>query len=359
MSQHDYDIANAAGSVVRADINSLVAAIASQNSGASAPSVTFPNMWWYDTTNSLLKLRNPANSAWMTFASITGSTIVIDQALLKAAINTDWFGTTVRFPRIDTSGIMDIGGRLDMHGDAAHNGDYQARLLRATGTNGKLTLENTGSGSLDIVPGSGGLTINSVAFDTMPIGIYVPYGGTAAPAKWLLAQGQNVNRATYSALFAVYGIIYGAGNGTTTFTLPDLRGRVVAGKDNMGGTSANRLTASVSGGIDGDVLGGVGGNEDHVLTIGQLATHDHTGSVSVAADGSHNHTQSGGDDDGNPNGGRFAITGTVHFANMITSTAPDHSHAGSTISVFNRGSSGAHNNVQPTIIANYIIYAGA
>ncbi len=65
MSQHDYDIANASGSVVRADINSVLDAIVDNNSGSSAPSTTFANMWWYDTSTGLLKVRNAANSAWV------------------------------------------------------------------------------------------------------------------------------------------------------------------------------------------------------------------------------------------------------------------------------------------------------
>lgn len=66
MSQHDYDIADASGAVVRADINSVLEAIASLNSGATAPSVTFAGMLWYDTANGVVKQRNAANTAWGT-----------------------------------------------------------------------------------------------------------------------------------------------------------------------------------------------------------------------------------------------------------------------------------------------------
>lgn len=62
-----------------------------------------------------------------------------------------------------------------------------------------------------------------------PPGMIVPYGGAAAPAGWLLCDGSAVSRTTYADLFAVIGTTYGAGNGSTTFTLPDLRGRVAAG----------------------------------------------------------------------------------------------------------------------------------
>lgn len=62
-----------------------------------------------------------------------------------------------------------------------------------------------------------------------PPGMIVPYGGAAAPAGWLLCDGSAVSRTAYADLFAVIGTTYGAGNGSTTFTLPDLRGRVAAG----------------------------------------------------------------------------------------------------------------------------------
>lgn len=74
MSQHDYDIANADGATVRADLNSLFEAIATRNSGSTAPSTTFAYQPWFDTANNLLKMRNGANNAWVTVASLVGTT---------------------------------------------------------------------------------------------------------------------------------------------------------------------------------------------------------------------------------------------------------------------------------------------
>lgn len=79
-----------------------------------------------------------------------------------------------------------------------------------------------------------------------PPGAMMAYAGATAPAGWLLCYGQAVSRTTYSALFAVIGTAYGAGDGSSTFSLPDLRGRVPAGRDNMGGSAASRLTAAGS-----------------------------------------------------------------------------------------------------------------
>jgi len=66
MAQHDYVIENAAGAAVRFDINNVLQAIITNNSGATEPATTYPNMWWYDTSTGLLKRRNNANDAWIT-----------------------------------------------------------------------------------------------------------------------------------------------------------------------------------------------------------------------------------------------------------------------------------------------------
>ena len=96
----------------------------------------------------------------------------------------------------------------------------------------------------------------------VPTGVVNAYAGATAPTGWLLCYGQAISRTTYSALFTAISTTYGVGNGTTTFTLPDMRGRTVAGQDDMGGTSADRLTTP----INGDTLGAAGGTEAHVHT---------------------------------------------------------------------------------------------
>lgn len=69
MAQHDYDLANAAGAAFRADLNNALSAVISQNSGASAPTVTVPHMLWYDTANTILKKRNAGNTGWISLFS--------------------------------------------------------------------------------------------------------------------------------------------------------------------------------------------------------------------------------------------------------------------------------------------------
>ncbi len=70
MSQNDFTIANQGFPAFRADLNSALQALATNNSGTSAPSTTFANMWWYDSTNNIMYIRNEDNDAWIKFAEL-------------------------------------------------------------------------------------------------------------------------------------------------------------------------------------------------------------------------------------------------------------------------------------------------
>jgi hypothetical protein len=94
-------------------------------------------------------------------------------------------------------------------------------------------------------------------------GMIVPDAGSTAPAGYLQCFGQAIPRANYPGLFAVVGTTYGAGDGSTTFNVPDLRGIVVAGRDNMGGTSANRLSSQLSS----TTLGASGGAQSESASV--------------------------------------------------------------------------------------------
>jgi microcystin-dependent protein len=93
-----------------------------------------------------------------------------------------------------------------------------------------------------------------------PIGGMIDYGGTAAPPGWILCFGQAISRTAYPQLFAVIGTAFGTGDESTTFNLPDLRGRASIGADNMGGSAANRVTQGVSG-ILANSVGAAGGSQ--------------------------------------------------------------------------------------------------
>lgn len=113
----------------------------------------------------------------------------------------------------------------------------------------------------------------------LPAGTVAYTAATTAPSGWLLCDGSAKSRTDYARLFAAIGTTFGTGDGVTTFNLPDGRGRVVAGKDNMGGSAAGRLTNAVSG-VTGTTLGAAGGSESYTPagTIGgsQSIAHTHT-----------------------------------------------------------------------------------
>ena len=112
MSQHDYIIANDTGANVRSDLNNALAAIASNNSGSAEPTTTYAFQWWYDTTNNLLKLRNSANSAWITmpFNPTTGSIEAPDGSEAAPSItNSGDTNTGIYFPDADTIALVEGG----------------------------------------------------------------------------------------------------------------------------------------------------------------------------------------------------------------------------------------------------------
>lgn len=183
-----------------------------------------------------------------------------------------------------------------------------------------------------------------------PVGIVAPWPGTTAPSGWLLAYGQAVSRTTYAELFAAYGTTYGSGDGSTTFNLPDYRGRTPFGRDDMGGSAASRVTTAGST-TDGATLGAVGGAQNVTLTTAQIPSHNHTASVS---DPGHVHAQTVTTDGGltGPStGGGFTAYAFDGAQNTSAATT------GISVSIGNTGGGGAHSNMPPAIIQNWIILA--
>jgi len=166
------------------------------------------------------------------------------------------------------------------------------------------------------------LTVQQAAGFGVPVGTILDFGGTVLPDGYLWCNGALVSRTDYAELFGVIGGVFGNGDGSTTFATPDFRGRVAAGKDDMGGAErANRITEGGSG-LIGRNLGAGGGSQIHVLTTAQMPLHNHTGSVSDA--GAHTHSILGraGSDTAGP-----YVAGASTSADLkATESAGVHSH---------------------------------
>jgi microcystin-dependent protein len=167
----------------------------------------------------------------------------------------------------------------------------------------------------------------------LPAGSMAMFAGAAAPTGWLLCQGQAVSRTDFADLFAAIGTTWGAGDGTTTFGLPDLRGRSAIGAGTGPSLSARTLAAT-------------GGAETHQLTAGEMPSHTHfafanASSSSATATDVNNTSQSVRELNDGTSSSNFRIKATATAATVgLTSSA---------------GSGAAHNNMQPFAVVNYII----
>lgn len=223
--------------------------------------------------------------------------------------------------------------------------------------NGTVLTANTLSVTTTVTAGStvtssaGGFVFPDSTTQTtaaaLPPGMIMQYAAASAPSGWLLCAGQAVSRATYAALFAVAGVTYGAGNGSTTFNVPDFRGRVAAGVDNMNGSAAGRLTGTTMT-PNGNTLGATGGTQTHLLVTAEIPAHSHG-----VTDPGHTHsiTQSG-------NTGSNVFIGGSGGGNSLWSLAAAATATNSNttgITTTNTGGGGAHLNVQPTLLIYFII----
>lgn len=142
-----------------------------------------------------------------------------------------------------------------------------------------------------------------LAGGAMPAGAVLPFAMNAPPSGWLKANGAAISRTTYAALFSAIGTVYGTGDGSTTFNLPDLRGEFVRGWDDGRSIDASRV---------------FGSSQDSANKA-----HTHTGMTNSA--GAHSHTLDKTDTTGT-SGVRVAAGGIGTTSSISTSSAGDHSH---------------------------------
>lgn len=190
-----------------------------------------------------------------------------------------------------------------------------------------------------------------------PAGAMIDFAAAAPPAGWLLCDGSAVSRTTYATLFGAIGTTWGVGDGSTTFNLPDFRGRSTVG-------------AGTGAGLSTRPLGQTGGEENHILTAAEGAIHSHTvtdpGHSHPITDRSHIHTIGGANNNFIFKG---ASTWYVNFssagqAQQVTGSNADASFTGITGTnggttgingTNNAGNGTAHNTMHPFAVVTKII----
>jgi microcystin-dependent protein len=180
----------------------------------------------------------------------------------------------------------------------------------------------------------------------VPLAAGMDYWGPTTPnSAFAFPVGQAISRTTYATLFALIGTTYGAGNGTTTFNLPDKQGRVSAALDPSG-----LILSSFAVTPDASSLGAKGGSQASVLSTANLPAYTPSGSVSVTVTSVSSNVQNntGGTASANLPGG--ATDYAQKSSATITSTG-----TGVFTGAAQGGTSTQFTNVQPTIVCNYII----
>ena len=247
--------------------------------------------------------------------------------------------------------ISDLNTSNPTSTDVLSQADDHLRLIKAAI---KTTFPNINA-AVTATPAA----INAATSFDMPSGSIIVYAGSSAPTGWLFCDGSAISRSTYATLFGIISTSYGVGDGSSTFNLPDIRGRVVAGKE----ASASLLTSAV-GGLNGNTLGNTGGAQGITLTSAQsgLPAHNHTLTMNA-----HTHTFTGTPHSHTvtnalPIGASGIGAGTVTGGAPVTTSAATVTGSNSTVTTTGTiannsaaNASSAHANVQPTIILNYCI----
>ena len=280
MSQvSDFNVANASGASVRADINAILDAIKTCNSGGNDPTNTEAFMFYGDTADSnKLKVRNSSNNGFTDIGSVdqpnlgllpvaggtmTGQLLADDGSgasspaisfdndpdlgIYRVGANTMGFATAgVARVSISNAGLDMLNALPIRFQDSSGSPFVSLQSPSSLGGNIALTLPpSIINGGFLQTDGSGNLTFQIV--NGVPSGAVFCVAVATIPTGYLECNGAAVSRTTYAALFAFIGTSYGTGNGSSTFNIPDLRGEFIRGFDNGKGTDSGRSIATAQG----------------------------------------------------------------------------------------------------------------
>jgi microcystin-dependent protein len=304
------------------------------------------------TTNLLLTDQTTGGNAntWGDIADANFQTIDDKLGDVQAIATTG--GTTTLSSSQELVATLNVTGTLSSNAILEFSGRGGFWIVR-NGTTGSFTLtaKTSGNTGVEITQGSTAIIYCCVSSDIARlaepssrfVGEMFDYAGTSCPSGSLETYGQAVSRTTYSDLFAIISTTYGIGDGSLTFNMPDLRGRVTAGEDDMGGSSANRLTAATDS-LNGDTLGATGGVETQAIAEAELPSHTHGAGSYAGATHTHSfsatsgndsvtHTHTGTTDAGgvhNHDNGSSANNGSVNVENGSNASVADNGGAADT-----------------------------
>lgn len=330
-----------------------------------------------DTT---LSVSIAAGATSVTVGSITGFpvqypyTLILDPETASEEVVTVTAGTgttlTVTRGQDGTTALAHTTGAVVRHGVSARDYDEpNAHIQATTGVHG-VTGAVIGTTDVQTVTHKD-LTDPTNTFGAVvnnPTGTVLPYAGSAAPTGWYLADGSAKNRTTDAALFAVIGTTYGAGDGSTTFNLPDTRGRHILGAGTGAGLSAR--TRGQTGGAEDAIVVTHSHSHSHGASSGNVSNdHSHSGSTGTES-AAHAHSlpihdrfvQSGTGATVQEWGAASQTSGTEGTAHAHSFTtggiSANHTHAVTVnTDATSAGSSGTGANMPPYLVLNHIIKA--
>ena len=237
MSQHDFNIANQLFPATRADLNNALVALASNSSGDAEPSTTYANQWWYETDTDTLKIRNEANNAWVPIC-------ILDQG------NNNVLSITTQGLTLGATALTATGLEINKLTGATVSTTELNQLNDIT--RGSIIYGNASGATARLAKGAAGTVLASDGTDIswaaagggVPTGSVIYHTADAAPTGFIKANGAAVSRSTYSDLFSAIGTVFGVGDGSSTFNVPDLRGEFMRGWDNSRGIDSGRSFGS-------------------------------------------------------------------------------------------------------------------